>query len=285
MKKIDIVSHKKPIFFLTCLFLFISFAILIFIPFNKSIEFIGGFVFEVSGEIKMESISQISEKSQIYSSSARHIIKIPYLQRETLESIQGKIAQNHKIKSASMVAPSMTSSLIQKSIIAVTLSVLTIFLYLFLRFNIYYSIGSILTITHDIILSVAFIKVMNIEISITTIAALLTIIGYSVNDTVIIYDKIRSYFHIKSSLSGVINTSINETLPRTINTSLTTVLSIFPVALLTSGQIHDFAIVVIFGIFIGTISSIAVSALSLLPFEKQIHSILQIKHKLTKLPN
>jgi preprotein translocase SecF subunit len=281
MKKLDIVFYRKYIISLTAVSVFAAFLFLILISFNKSIEFSGGFVFEVSGDIDKNTIYDIfGEKVSIYDADHGYVVKMPYLENHTFDSVKAEMSNLYNVESASMVSPSMTDSLIKKSFLAVFFSVATVFIYLFLRFNLYYSFGSILTITHDIILTVAFIKIMHIELSITTIAAILTIIGYSVNDTVIIYDKIRSHFTIKSSLPAVINASINETLPRTIGTSLTTILSIVPIAVLTKGQIYDFAIIVIFGILIGTISSIAVSALSLLPFEEKIRAILELKKKI-----
>ena len=283
MKKVDIIHYRKYIVSLTVISLLFAFLVLLIVPFNKSIEFSGGFVFEVYGEVDKQKISEIIGKSfETYKTNNGFIVKIPYIENETFDSVQQKIASLYQIGSASMIAPSMTSSLVNKSLLATTFAVATVFVYLFLRFNLYYSFGSILTILHDIILSIAFIKIMHIELSITTIAALLTIIGYSVNDTVIIYDKIRSHFTFKSNLKDIINASINETLPRTIGTSLTTIISIIPIAIFTQGQIHDFTIIVVFGILIGTISSIAVSALSLLPFEKQIRNILELKHKINK---
>ena len=163
---------------------------------------------------------------------------------------------------------------------AIVFSIIAIFVYIFLRFNIYYSLGTISTILHDVILVVAFIKVCHIEFNITIIAAILTIIGYSVNDTVIIYDKIRTLLTLKSNIHTTINHAITSTLARTIGTSLSTALAIIPVLFLTSGSIKDFCLIVIFGIAVGTVSSIAVSALVLLPFQKKLFEIIKLKNEL-----
>lgn len=283
MKSIDIILYRKYIIIITLVSVGLALSVLILIPFNKSVEFTGGFIFEVHSDVQDEKLEPIfGDKFGILRSGGKSTIRTSYIEGTTLEELQAKLSSVYTVSGSSMVAPSMTKSLIKKSFFAVFFSVLTIFIYLFLRFNVYYSFGSILTISHDVLLSVAFIKLMQIELGITTIAAILTIIGYSVNDTVIIYDKIRSHLTLKSKLAETINQSINDTLPRTIGTSLTTVLSIIPIAILTNGQIKDFSLIVIFGIFIGTISSIAVSALSLLPFEGRIYKILEIKKNLGK---
>lgn len=283
MKLLDVISYKKYIISITLASVVIALLILIFIPFNKSIEFTGGFIFDVTSDIEDSKLEPIlGNKFIVYKSDTKSIIKTPYLEGITFEEVQAKLASLYTITGSSMVSPSITGSLIKKSLFAVFFSVLTVFIYLLIRFNIYYSFGSVLTITHDVLLSIAFIKLMQIELCITTIAAILTIIGYSVNDTVIIYDKIRSNLTLKSKLSDTVNHSINDTLPRTIGTSLTTVLSIIPVVILTDGQIKDFSIIVVFGIFIGTVSSIAVSALSLLLFEGRIHKLLEIKKNIGK---
>jgi preprotein translocase subunit SecF len=270
------------VIFLTLLTLFFALFTILFVPLNKSIEFTGGAIFDVVffDDTDIKSFTKSSGYEVVRIDGQHYKIKISSLYQFDITTVSNNILQVAKIESSSVVAPSMTPSLIKKSLFAVISSVVVVFIYIFLRFNIYYSFGAIMTIAHDVILSFAFVKIMHIEFSITTIASLLTLIGYSVNDTVIIYDKIRSNLTIKSDFTNVISKSIKDTLPRTIGTSLTTILAILPVIFFTTGSIQDFCKIVVFGIIIGTFSSISVSALFLIPFRDKIINILKFRKTL-----
>lgn len=281
MKTFDIISKRIQILYATLASFTIALLLILTIPLNKSIEFTGGAVFEVT--VSSEKLSQFQHyisTSQVLSvkiADGKYLIKTA--KSYNFNDLSSSISQIARIDSSSIVEPSMTSSLIKKSVYAIIFSVLTVFIYILIRFNAYYSFGAITTIIHDLILSIAFIKIMHIEFGISTIAALLTIVGYSVNDTVIVYDKIRASLSSKCNFKERLNQAINSTLPRTIGTSLTTVLAILPVIFFTNGDIKHFCEIVVFGIFIGTISSIAVSALFLLPFEAKILEILKIREQ------
>jgi preprotein translocase subunit SecF len=281
MKTFDIISKRIQILCTTLASFTIALLLIIAIPLNKSIEFTGGAVFEVfvSSEKLSDFQNYISSVDVTCASvgGGKYIIKTS--KTSNFEELSSRIASVSQINSSSVVAPSMTSSLIKKSVYAIIFSVLTVFIYILIRFNTYYSFGAIITIVHDLILSMAFIKIMHIEFGISTIAALLTIVGYSVNDTVIVYDKIRASLSSKCNFKERLNQAINSTLPRTVGTSLTTILAILPIIFFTSGDIKYFCEIVVFGIFIGTISSIAVSALFLLPFEVKILEILKIREQ------
>ncbi|MDY0221079.1 MAG: protein translocase subunit SecF [Desulfobacterium sp.] len=153
-------------------------------------------------------------------------------------------------------------------LIAVAIAVtLVLFWYLKLK----YALGAVVSLIHDVIITVGVFSILNLEFSLTIIAALLTIIGYSLNDTIIVFDRIREnikQMH-KSDLETIINRSINETLSRTLLTSLTTLIVLFSLYFLGGEIIHDFAFSMIFGVIIGTYSSIFVASPILLAWGKR----------------
>jgi preprotein translocase subunit SecF len=281
MKTFDIISKRIPIISATIISFVFAVISIFFFQLNKSIEFTGGAVFEVS--VRDENIQKLQQYAGDINASLLKVSGEKYIVKTTnsqnFKSVFDEIAQICRIDSSSIVAPSMTSSLIKKSVYSIIFSVLAVFCYILIRFNTYYSLGAIITIVHDLILSIAFIKIMHIEFGISTIAALLTIVGYSVNDTVIIYDKIRASLGAKCNFKERLNQAVNSTLPRTIGTSLTTILAILPVIFFTTGDIQNFCAIVIFGICVGTLSSIAVSALFLIPFERRIIDIIKLREQ------
>ena len=134
--------------------------------------------------------------------------------------------------------------------------------YLLVRFDLRFAIGGIVGLTHDVIITLGFITLFNLEINMIAITALLTIIGYSINDSVIIYDRIREIFKLKNGeqTRDNINTALNNTLRRTIFTSLTTLFSAGALIMFGGSSLHSFSYVVFFGILIGTYSSIMIAS-------------------------
>lgn len=146
------------------------------------------------------------------------------------------------------------------SLLLGTLAIMT--LYLSFRFQFKFALGASVALIHDIIFTIAFIGAFQIKPSVPIIAALLTLMGYSINDTIVIFDRIRENTSgkVQRKLSDTINLSINQTLNRTMNTSFSTLISIVAIVISGAMELYDFAIVLIFGIFIGTYSSIFIAA-------------------------
>ena len=134
--------------------------------------------------------------------------------------------------------------------------------YIWLRFEWQYSVGAVLALTHDVIATIGFFAVTQLEFNLSTIAAILTIVGYSMNDTVVVYDRIREKFRKYKSLETVevLNMAINKTLSRTILTSGTTLVAIVAMAIIGGPALEGFALALIWGVVIGTYSSIFVAA-------------------------
>ena len=145
---------------------------------------------------------------------------------------------------------------------AISLSLVAMLFYIWIRFEWQFSIGSIIALFHDVIITLGIFSLLSLEINLSIIAAVLTIVGYSMNDTVVIYDRIRENlgkFH-KLEISDIANLSINETLSRTIITSVTTLLALFSIFILGGEILRGFSFAMILGVFIGTYSSIFVAS-------------------------
>ncbi|WP_339048421.1 protein translocase subunit SecF [Candidatus Mesenet endosymbiont of Phosphuga atrata] len=160
------------------------------------------------------------------------------------------------------VGPQVSSKQIVKGVISIVTALIGIFFYIWFRFNWQFSLGSTIALVHDVVLVLWFISITNIEFNLSSIAALLTVIGYSINDSVIIYDRIRENLKkLKNKpLQEIINTSINSTLSRTVLTSGTTLLASIPLMLICTGTVKDFSTIIFFGVLAGTYSSIFISA-------------------------
>ena len=158
---------------------------------------------------------------------------------------------------SNFVGPRFSQTLISSSIYAVLVAMVLILLYVWFRFHIAYALSSIIALCHDVFLLLGFISLFRFEVSSTTIAAVLTIIGYSLNATIVIFDRVRENTELMkgSSFQNIIQHSVSQSLTRTIMSSVTTVLAVLPLAILATGNIQLFAINMIFGICVGTYSS------------------------------
>jgi preprotein translocase subunit SecF len=160
------------------------------------------------------------------------------------------------------VGPQVGAALIQDGIMAMLFSFIGIMCYIAFRFEWQYGLGIIIALTHDTVFTLGFMSLTGLEFDLTSIAAVLTVIGYSVNDSVVIYDRIRENIlkYKKLSVQDMINLSINETLGRTMLTVLTTLISVGGLIIFGGDKLHSFSVTVFFGIVVGTYSSIYISA-------------------------
>ena len=188
---------------------------------------------------------------------------------ETIEAIQGalrSIDADMSFPSVESVGPKVSGELIRTAAIAVALAVLAILAYIWLRFEWQFAVGAVLALTHDVILTIGIFSELQIKFDLAIIAALLTIVGYSINDTVIVFDRVRENLrkYKKRDLKEVLNLSINETLSRTLMTSVTTLLALISLFVLGGDVIRGFVFAMIWGVIIGTYSSIFVASAILL---------------------
>ena len=175
---------------------------------------------------------------------------------------QGLGAGNYQIGRSGSVGPKVSSELQQKALIAIAVSFATTLIYLAFRFEWRFGLAAVLATAHDVLATVAFIRYLNLEVSLVIVAAILTVLGYSLNDTIVIFDRVRENLHQKGkrAFADILNTSINETLPRTVLTAGTTLVSALVLSCFAGAVIRPFALVMSFGIVVGTFSSIFVAS-------------------------
>lgn len=169
------------------------------------------------------------------------------------------------------IGPNVGKELVGKAIISVLLGCIGIMIYVMLRFEFVFAVGAVIALFHDTIMCMGAVSITNKEFTLTIIAALLTIIGFSVHDTIIIFDRIRENLRKSGGAKGftqVVNESVNQTLSRTLLTSFTVFLVLLSLYLLGGTVIHDFAFVMIFGVLFGTYSSIFVASAIVIYWKK-----------------
>ncbi len=178
----------------------------------------------------------------------------------SLNTVYGK--GNVDIRRVEMVGPQVGKDLRQKGILSLVYAMIGILIYISWRFELRFAIGAIVALLHDVLITLGAFSISGREIDLPIIAAFLAIIGYSLNDTIIVYDRIRENYgkHQKKGFSAVVNLSINETLSRTILTSGTTLLVVLALFVFGGGVIHNFAFAMLVGILVGTYSSIFVAS-------------------------
>jgi len=186
---------------------------------------------------------------------------------EALGATYGK--ENVDIRRVEVVGPKVGKDLRQKGLLAMLYAVIGILIYVTWRFELRYAVGAIVALIHDVIITVGIFSLLGKEFTLPIIAALLTIIGYSLNDTIVIYDRIRENIKgaRKQPLKELVNSSINQVLSRTVLTSVTTLLVVLALFFLGGAVIHDFAFAMLVGIVVGTYSSIFVASPTVLAWE------------------
>ncbi len=188
---------------------------------------------------------------------------------ETVKSVQAALQTvdpEMKFPSVESVGPKVSGELIQTAAIAVILAIAAVLVYIWLRFEWQFAVGAVAALVHDVILTLGVFSEIQIKFDLAIIAALLTIVGYSLNDTVVVFDRVRENLrkYKKKDLSEVLNISINETLSRTVMTSVTTLLALISLYVLGGDVIRGFVFAMIWGVIVGTYSSVFVASAILL---------------------
>lgn len=265
------------------IFLMISSLALFFIKgLNLGIDFSGGILIEArfaqNPDIKKvrEILSSSAKDVQIQNIGQKDLLirlaKTGDNQSDLVKKIQEILNSNFakiEYRKVDYVGPQIGSELVLKGLMALCLSFFFLMIYIWIRFDWQFGIGAIFALLHDAILTLGFFSLTNLEFNITSIAAILTIIGYSINDSVVIYDRIRENLrrYKKMDLAKLINSSTNSTFSRTILTSGFTLFSLLALMLFGGEVLFSFSCAAFFGIIIGTYSSIYISAPILLYFD------------------
>ena len=265
---------------LTSLFLVLASLILIFFKgLNFGIDFKGGTLIELRVDSKIIGIADIrSSFSNInlgdlnvkqFGKEGDYLIKFEKKNfddknniKTIKENVKNKLQTDVNFRRVENVGPKVSAELLNSGLLAIALALGAMLFYIWVRFEWQFSIGSILAIFHDVLITIGLFSLLSLEINLSIVAAVLTIVGYSMNDTVVIYDRIRENLSKFSSskIEEITNTSINETLSRTIITSLTTLLALTSIFVLGGEILRGFALAMIIGVIIGTYSSIFVAS-------------------------
>ena len=178
-----------------------------------------------------------------------------------LSQITQTLGDDYDIRRTEFVGPTVGAELKEKGILAVFCALLAIMVYIWFRFEWQFSIAAILALSHDIISTIGLFALTSFEFNLATVAAILTIAGYSINDTVVVFDRVRENLRRYKSQDQreILNISLNETLSRTVMTSVTTALALIAIILFGGAVLRDFAIALLWGVAIGTYSSIFVA--------------------------
>ena len=261
--------------------LILSIGSLLFQGLNLGVDFEGGTLIEVGypAPVELDEIRGQLEASgfdravvQHFGSAQDVLVRIKpddrpqsELSNQVLETLRGG-SQELQLRRVEYVGPQVGEELRDDGGLAMLYALGLILIYVALRFEYRFSFGAVIALIHDVILTIGFFSLTRIEFDLTVLAAILAVIGYSLNDTIVVFDRIRENFRAlrRQSSTEVLNVSINQTLSRTLMTSLTTLLVLFALFFFGGEVIHAFSIALIVGVIIGTYSSIYVAGSSLL---------------------
>jgi len=193
------------------------------------------------------------------------------------DQLRQKLGNKVTIEKSDVVGPKVGKQLKSSAILSLFLSILLIMIYIWLRFDVRFAPGATVAMVHDLTMAAGFYFITGTEFTITSIAVLLTIAGYSVNDTIVIYDRVRENYKRggTDNLNLMINRAVNQTLSRTILTSLVTLISVVPIAILCEGELRSFALAMCVGIFVGSYSTIYIAS----PFTIYVEKFINWRNK------
>jgi preprotein translocase subunit SecF len=287
----DFLAQRKWAYGISIAFSAIGLIWLLFRGVNYSVEFTGGTLIQVEtqqpadvGALRNALQARGIDNAEIQTfGSDREIVVRARVARagtdandtqataeavgEALDATLG--AGTYRILRTEAVGPKVGGELRQQAVLAILMSFIAVLAYLAYRFEWRFGVAAIVATAHDVIAAIAFIGFARLEVSLFVVAGLLTIVGYSLNDTIVIFDRIRENLHLlkRESLGNILNRSINETLPRTFFTGTTALGSLLALSILGGDVVRPFALLMLFGVLVGTFSSIFIAPPVLLAIE------------------
>ena len=283
-KNIPFLKYYKAFYILSLVLIIISFFSLFTKGLNLGIDFKGGTVIEMQfnkefsankirqgllnqnlGDVKVKEFGNNKSFLAVLEKKSGESNFIPSIK----SNLEKNLNENINFRRVEMVGPKISSELTKSGIYAVLIALILMLFYIWLRFEWQFSLGSILALCHDVLLTLGAFSLIGFEFNLSIIAAVLTIVGYSMNDTVVIYDRIRENLKKdeQTDLKELINISVNETLPRTLKTSITTLLALIAIYFFGGEILKGFSFALIWGVIVGTYSSIFVASPLILIFK------------------
>jgi len=295
--RIDFMGQRKMAFTLSAILMALSIGSLATRGLNFGLDFTGGMLIEVSypsAPLIAEVRANLGDAGlddavvQTFGTAMDIVVRIPPRSEEEsdaelstiiLKALQVGIEGDIVMRRVEFVGPQVGDELAEQGILAVVYAMIGIFLYVMFRFQWRFSVGAVAALIHDVVISMGILSAVNVEFDLTVVAALLAVIGYSLNDTIVLFDRIRENFPRlrKRTPLEVVNTSVNETLARTLMTSMTTLLVLFALFIFGGDIIHSFAFTLIVGVLVGTYSSIFVASTVLLRLGVSKYDLLQVE--------
>ena len=277
-KEIKFSNFYKKMNIFSFILIFLSILVLLFKGLNLGVDFKGGTLIEIRAENSKTTIAELRESFlkmnlgdvtvKKFGKESDYLVKIEKTEsddknlikliKDRLSSDLGSAVNFRRVEN---VGPKVSNELLKAGLIAISLSLAAMLLYIWIRFEWQFSLGAILALIHDVVITVGIFSFLSYEVNLSIVAAVLTIVGYSMNDTVVIFDRIRENLkkYSKISISEISNTSTNETLSRTLITSITTLLALFSLFIFGGAILKGFSLAMIIGVIIGTYSSIFVA--------------------------
>ena len=275
---INFSSFYKKLNLFSVFLIFLSVFIILFKGLNLGVDFKGGTLIEVRTENLKIGIAEIRQSFlkmdlgdvtvKKFGKESDYLVKIEKTnstEENFIKSINDKLSSDLgtvvNFRRVENVGPKVSEELLKAGLLAISLSLAAMLFYIWIRFEWQFSLGAIVAIIHDVVITVGVFSFLSYEINLSIIAAVLTIVGYSMNDTVVIFDRIRENLkkYSKISISEISNISTNETLSRTLITSATTLLALFSIYIFGGAILKGFSFAMIIGVIVGTYSSIFVA--------------------------
>ena len=283
--KVDFFKLSKITFGASIIGMIVALVLFFLLGLNFGIDFRGGTTIRTDASIPIEvstyrsalsklnlgdvSITEVFDPTKPDQNVAQ--IRIEQQENEgsatvkTVKAVQAAlltIDSNMTFPSIESVGPKVSGELIRTAVIAVIAAIFAVLFYIWLRFEWQFSVGAVAALIHDIVLTIGIFSLLQIKFDLAIIAALLTIVGYSLNDTVVVFDRVRENLrkYKKMELQKVLNLSINETLSRTVMTSVTTLLALISLFVLGGDVIRGFVFAMIWGVIVGTYSSVFIAS-------------------------
>ena len=294
---IDFMGRRKMAFILSAVLMVLSIVSLATRGLNFGLDFTGGMLIEVSypsapliSDVRanLDDAGLDDAVVQTFGTASDIVVRIPPRNEEesdaelstiVLEALQAGVEGDIVMRRVEFVGPQVGDELAEQGILAVVYAMIGIFLFVMFRFQWRFSVGAVAALIHDVVITMGVLSAVQMEFDLTVVAALLAVIGYSLNDTIVLFDRIRENFPRlrKRSPIEVVNTSVNETLSRTLMTSMTTLLVLFALFIVGGEIIHSFAFTLIVGVLVGTYSSIFVASTVLLQLGVSKFDLLQVE--------